>query len=497
MLLLFHKGKLMQIPEPPAVRQPDQLPRTIGRDELNLAEFPLTALAHRVSADCKELVYQDQIRDQSSGEIIPRRLTITGDVKYGLPTSLDDDVIVALIHMTKEANNFTSRIVPFSRMAAVELLGWPRNGQSLRRLDESMNRWLGVTLRYQNAWWDKAAQTWVNESFHILDNLTIYDQLTARRIRRNPSQTALPFSTFAWNDIVFRSFEAENLKRLDLSLYFRLSLAPSKRAYRFLDKRFYRNQLQKFDLRYFACEHVGFSRDYTAAKIKEKLQPALDELEGVGFLEPMTRDNRYEKVSHGEWKIVLMQGKDGRKIDSAKTSDQPAPPPLVAALIERGVTPKTAADLVEKHPAALIEAKIEQFDWRMTQPKPPKKPAGFLVKSICDGYNADPNFVSKAEQQRRAEAKQKAAQQAAEERRQKQAEANRQEERRREEDDYWAKLPPTRQAELEAKALAAAPKETRETYLSMKRSGLGEGYLSIIRREYIRTLIDAEAKADA
>src|SRR5580693_3338560 len=107
-------------------RQPDHLTRIIGRDELNLAEFPLTALAHRVSADCKELVYQDIIRDQNSGEIIPRKLTISGDVKYGLPTSLDDDVIVALIHMTKEANNFASRAVPFNRMAVLELLGWAR-----------------------------------------------------------------------------------------------------------------------------------------------------------------------------------------------------------------------------------------------------------------------------------------------------------------------------------------------------------------------------------
>lgn len=32
------------------------------------------------------------------------------------------------------------------------------------------------------------------------------------------------------------------------------------------------------DLRYFACEHIGFSRTRLAAKIKKKLQPALDEL---------------------------------------------------------------------------------------------------------------------------------------------------------------------------------------------------------------------------
>jgi hypothetical protein len=486
----------MQPEVAPADQLPDRPPRTIGRDELNLAEFPLTALAHRVSADCKELVYQDQIRDQNSGEFIPRKLTITGDTKYGLPTSLDDDVIVALIHMTKEANNFTSRTVPFSRMAVVELLGWARDGQSLRRLDDSLNRWLGVTLRYQNAWWDKAAQTWVNESFHIIDNLTIYDQQASRRIRRDPARGVLPLSTFAWNDIVFRSFEAENLKRLDLSLYFRLSLAPSRRAYRFLDKRFYRNPLHKFDLRYFACEHIGFSRDYAAAKIKEKLQPALDELEDVGFLEPMTRDDRYEKVGHGEWNIVLMQGKYGKNVASAKAGERPAPvpPPLVAKLVDRGVAPKVAAKLVEDHPAAFIEGKLEQFDWKMTQPRLPKKPVGYLVKSIVDGYDADPDFVSKAERDRRAEAKRQSAARAAEERRRKRAEDAEEKAEMKRAAEYWASLTAEGRAEVDAASMAAADPASLAA-----EAGPFKGALQRARREeYIRRLLaDGERREGA
>jgi hypothetical protein len=481
----------------PADRLPDRPPRTIGRDELNLAEFPLTALAHRVPADCKELVYQDQIRDQDSGEIIPRKLTITGDAKYGLPTSLDDDVIVALIHATKEANNFTSRTVPFSRMAVVELLGWARDGQSLRRLDDSLNRWLGVTLRYQNAWWDKAAQTWVNESFHIIDNLTIYDRRTARRDRRNPAQAVPPLSTFAWNDIVFRSFEAENLKRLDLSLYFRLSLAPARRAYRFLDKRFYRNPLHKFDLRYFACEHVGFSRDYTAAKIKEKLQPALDELEGVGFLEPMARDARYEKVGRGEWTIVLARGKGGEEVAPARADGRPTPaPPLVAELVARGVTPKVAAELVEDHPAAFIEGKIEQFDWEMTRPRPPKKPAGYLVKSIVDDYDADPAFVSKAERDRRAEAAKQRRQAEAEVRRSKREEDARDRAEQEAIDAYWESLTPGQRAELDAAADAASDPGQLATERGL--GGACERVGRQLRRgEHIRQLLrDRRHRAD-
>ena len=418
-------------------------------------------------------------------------------MKYGLPTSLDDDVIVALIHITKEANNFTSRTVPFSRMGVVELLGWASNGQSLRRLDESLNRWLGVTLRYQNAWWDKAAQTWVNESFHIIDNLTIYDQQTVRRIRRNPAQTSLPLSTFAWNDIVFRSFEAENLKRLDLSLYFRLSLAPSKRAYRFLDKRFYRNPLQKFDLRYFACEHVGFSRDYTAAKIKEKLQPALDELESVGFL---AADEPRQPLREGQPRRMenrpdAGQGRQEARI-RARPATKPAPSPLVAALIERGVTPKTAAELVAQHPAAFIEGKIEQFDWEMTRPKPPKKPAGYLVKSIRDGYGADPLFVSKAEQQRRDDVKQQAEQAAAEERRRQREEEGREQAEQKAIDARIQAMPPQERARLEAEALADGGEEARQTYATLKRmTGGGSGFLSGLCRDYLRKQLQSEGKA--
>jgi hypothetical protein len=94
-----------------------------GRDELNLAEFPLTALSHRAPANVKKLVFTDRIRDQGTGEFIARRLTVLASEEFGLPTSLDDDVLVGLIQLTKRSNNFSDRTVPFSRYALIELLG--------------------------------------------------------------------------------------------------------------------------------------------------------------------------------------------------------------------------------------------------------------------------------------------------------------------------------------------------------------------------------------
>ena len=190
-----------------------------------------------------------------------------------------------------------------------------------------------------------------------------------------------------------------------------------------------------------------------------------------------------------------MRGKDGKEVTSARAGERPAPPPLVAELVKRGVTPKVAAKLVEDHPAAFIEGKLEQFDWEMTRPKPPKKPAGYLVKSIVDDYHADPDFVSKAERDRREGDKRKTERAAAEGRRRNQAEDTRRRQERREEDAYWSGLTPAARAELDARALAEADESSRETYLSMKRGGSGGGLLALIRREYIRTLIDAEGLA--
>ncbi len=41
-------------------------PTNMGRDELNLAEFPLATLADKAPRDCKTLAFEDQIWDPES-----------------------------------------------------------------------------------------------------------------------------------------------------------------------------------------------------------------------------------------------------------------------------------------------------------------------------------------------------------------------------------------------------------------------------------------------
>ena len=370
------------------------------KDELNLAEFPIAALADRVPDGQRTLVFEDRFEQRDSTPII-RRLTIMGTHKHGLPTSLDDEVLVGLIQVTKRRSNFTNARVEFSRYELIELLGWPQSGQSYRRIEEALHRWVGVVLMYENAWWDNEAKSWVDEQFHVLDNVTLYDRekwRTSAKASKNGAleksqvraqKPPLPLSSFRWNEVIFRSFQSGNLKQLDLEFYLKLRLPTTKRMYRFLDKRFYRRSRLDFDLRTLACEHIGLSRSYAPTELKRRLKPALEELEQLGFLDRLPPEERYTYVKRGCWRILLIRGHRLQlDVRNPVLSADPELSQLVEALKTRGIAAKTAQELVESHPSTQVRAKIEVFDWllRHEDKRIGKNPAGYLVASIRYDY---------------------------------------------------------------------------------------------------------------
>jgi len=111
----------------------------IGRDEMNLAEFPIAILGtgrpKKASPD-----HQHQAPKTIYFEDKHGRLTVTASDEYGLPTAADTDVIVALMYLTKLRNNFKDVKVNFSRYELIKLLNWQDDGESYRRLDLSFNR---------------------------------------------------------------------------------------------------------------------------------------------------------------------------------------------------------------------------------------------------------------------------------------------------------------------------------------------------------------------
>src|SRR6266511_340810 len=438
----------------------DKDARRIGRDEMNLCEFPIASLAERVPSGCKTLVFEDR----------QGRLTVIGSDAYGLPTALDNDVIVALIQLTKQRNDFTDPMVCFSRYELVDLLGWADNGQNYRRLSESLHRWVTVTLKYDGCWWDNKRKRRISASFHILDEVILPDA-------DDPGIE----SSFTWGKKFFKSCRDGNLKRLDVSTYFALKSAISKQLYRHLDKRFYIRRNWTFDLRELAFEHVGMSRKYAPWKIKQELQPALDELEGIGLLEPMTAAERYSKVGRGQWNIRVV-----RKLPApaeAQPEPEPGPTGLEWELVERGVTRAVAADLVREFPEDRIRRQVEVLDWlRETKPKRVKDLGAYLVDAIRKDFATPAGFRSQAE---RAEAEREEQAQQEREEQARQAKA-----REREAEDrvraYWEDLPPGRRAALEAEALAGADPADRAAYEAATATPVKKMLLTALRDALIR-----------
>jgi Replication initiator protein A len=353
--------------------------RRIGRDEMNLAEFPITLLTDYPPEGIKTLVFEDQ----------HGTLTVMGSDAYGLPTASDSDVIVALIQLTKLRNDFTDPTVEFTRYELLKLLGWEDKGQNYRRLSKSLHRWVTVTLRYDGCWWDNRRKRRASASFHVLDRLVLPDE-------DDPGIV----SSFTWGKDFFDSCRANNLKRLDLDTYFSLKSAISKQLYRFLDKRFYVRGDRTFDLRELAFEHIGMSRNYAPWKIKHELQPALEELEAIGFLKPMTAAERYSKAGRGAWNIRLV-----RKLPppaEAKPAEtkppEPEPTGLEKELVDRGVTGSVAAELVRDVPEERIRRQVEVVDWlRETKPKRVKDLGAYLADAIRKDFAPPVEFRSRAE----------------------------------------------------------------------------------------------------
>ncbi|MEO8096059.1 MAG: replication initiator protein A [Acidobacteriota bacterium] len=349
------------------------------RDELNFAEFPLASLSTSLPKDQKTLEFTDEIFDKSVNKRVQRKLTITASDKYGLPTAMDDEVILGLIQLTGRSD-FKDRRVFFTRYELLKLLNWPDTTRNYHRLEQSLNRWLGVTLYYEKAWWSKEEQSWVSEGFHILDHVQILDQERQRRsAKRNADEAGK--SSFVWNDIVFNSFKAGYIKQIDFEFYKGLESAVSKRLYRFLDKRFYQRQRLEFDLRPFCCDHIGLSKNYHNGELKRVLTPAIQELEALGYIETTSSEGRFLRKARGEWSVVFVKA-------SKTTARLAEASPVVQSLVDRGLSAASARRIVATISVEKVQEKVALCDWLSARndARVQKNKAGFLYRSITDDF---------------------------------------------------------------------------------------------------------------
>jgi hypothetical protein len=303
-----------------------------GRDEMNLADFPISLLVRQQKSDAAgnkldRLEFEASRYDSATRQRVRQRVTLTSTARDGLPTPADEHVVLALLYVAKHGDNFAEATVRFAPAQLFDIMGWAPNGRSYTRLRDVLRRLKSLTIRYENAWWDVVGRGYEEEvATGIISGYRIARQVSGPR---RPDAELQSWVT--WTQQFHESLQNGNLKRLDLDVFFRLSTPTAQRMYRFLDKRFYTSATVAMDLVEFACGHIGLTDAGNVALLKRRLAPAIAELEQIGFLAPAEVAERFQKVKAGVWRVQFRSADRGTGSLACPPAEEGKPLPVVQA----------------------------------------------------------------------------------------------------------------------------------------------------------------------
>lgn len=242
-----------------------------GKEELNMAEYPLQYLNKNVPAGQKTIEWQGSVINKK-GEEVPARWQVTGSDSVGLPRYRDKDVLLGLMYYWKLQGFSSPELIIENLSEFMNLIKWYNSAEGYRSLELSLQRLVGATIVAENCFWDRSIQDYVKFiAFHILDEATIYKEGKYNKLRVKASR-------IFWNSI-----QEGNLKTINLTFYFSLDTPTSKALYSYLDKKAYANDEFTIDLVKLAS-HIGVNTNQALFHIKQVIKEASTELVNKGFL---------------------------------------------------------------------------------------------------------------------------------------------------------------------------------------------------------------------
>ena len=244
---------------------------------MNLVEFPFATLSRRPTMG--SIKCQRWISD-AKGERRPQRWVVQGGSESGLPTEFDERIYVALMAITKR-QGYAQRKVPFSVYSLLKIMGESTDSKHYRSVERSLERLLRASIVAEGAFWDadKKALVHLANGFHLIERYWLaYKEGDLKVVEREGIQGYV-----VWGQEIWTSFQSGYLKQLNLDFFFSLQTPVARRLYRFLDKKMHRRQQMEIDI-FQLSQQLGMAWYRYPAKVREKLQPGIDELISKGFL---------------------------------------------------------------------------------------------------------------------------------------------------------------------------------------------------------------------
>ena len=340
------KAASPQSPSALAKASKNPAPYRLGKDEMNLVEYPFAVLRRSDGDKPIHLVFEK--KHPRTGRIIKATWRVYGESALGMPGPFEERLYLVLMELSRE-QGFPERVM-FSRADVLRRLGIAKKAKNYQMLHDAFVRLTLVTIDAQHSFWLTRAQDFAaSVIFGIIEDV----QMTEEKPGRRKGQIPLALSSFRWSEIMFSSLAAGNIRSINIQFALSLELQLSTRLFRYLDK--HRtgdadNTRNKFEIElHKMCEyHLGMAHTPYKSKLKERLAPAIEELKARGFLtevafEPM-------KTQPGDEKAVFFFSNLPLSADSvalARTQTNPQ------SLIPVGMSP---VELILAHDHAALNA---------------------------------------------------------------------------------------------------------------------------------------------
>lgn len=392
-----------------------------GRDEMNLLEHSISSANKNVDRTTRSLEFFQDARDPETGEPVQRTWKVTFSAAYGRPVPKDDDVFVALMKVSQAqglmdkpaSGGVGAPQAYFTSRQLIKILGWGEGGRSYRAIDDALNRLCGVRIDATNYFYDNASKLWVDRKFGIIEDVYLYERAKYDRAKRRAVAAGEPHpkSWIRWSDVMYESFQAGYVRKLDIEFYRSLTNPIARKLFRYLGKQFWEKSARtkhEIDLVELCVEKLGYKPGTAIPELQRRVAPAIAELEASGVFGLRHQFDKH----YGQCRVVFHRQR--KKLKQPKTPAHE----LVNTLVELGVRQQDAEAAVAKHAPGRITEDIEDSAFREERGMLKKSRAGFLAAMLKsdEPFPRPVGFVSSIERTRQetlAAAKHQAAKRAA------------------------------------------------------------------------------------
>ena len=334
----------------------------------------------------------------------------------GLPSTADRDKYMGFMKLLMDMKLKTGLIqnpIRFSGYSLLKVLGQCDSGENYEALNNWGQRMADTTITSEQVIYSSVRKRYMNKTVHVFRSFT--------RVGSSNLDNSDKVDTF---EVELEDWLLENLNESfvvpeDFNMYRKLVRPTAKGIFVYLYLWFFASKGKEVEKDYSElCALLNVRAYEHVSKIRETMGLSLNDLVEIGYLKgwdikPMSSKTGYKLIlAPGSAMKEVLSLTQRRQLAFATTPlDAPLSEPCElakSALIEQGVSPAKATELVRNHePHGLID-RIEYVACQVeTNRAKIKNPAGFLINFIEGQQQIPATFRTKrqrqAEDERRAE----------------------------------------------------------------------------------------------